>query len=376
MISIAIVTALTALVLIMPLRRAAKPVTDGFAHDAEVYRDQLAELECDETDGLISPEEAEYARGEIGRRLLAANAKTKRGADGKAQGARSWLMQIALFVLVPVIGVGLYMKEGMPELPDQPLEVRLANPGKNIGLLVVKMERHLAQNPEDGEGWKIVAPVYARTEQFDKAANAYRNAIRLLPPDADLYGSLGESLLAMANGQVTPDAQAAFQKSLELNRDNPRAEFYLALALAQAGRVGDARDAYEALLGKSPPDAPWVPLVQRAIAELNSPANPDAPRNPDAADMQAMQDMSPQDRQDFIRTMVTQLDERLTENPDNFEGWVRLIRSYMVLKDEAKAKDALQRALKQFPADKEQGKALVAQANQLGVTIEGVTHEP
>ncbi|MCO6186674.1 c-type cytochrome biogenesis protein CcmI [Rhizobium sp. L1K21] len=372
-IAIAVVTALVAVVLVLPLRRASKPVSDGFAYDAEVYKDQLAELERDQKDGLISSEQAEYARGEIGRRLLSASAKMKADVSESAKPARTnHILLVAVVLMVPVICLSLYLREGAPNLPDQPLEARLANPGDNIALLVVKMERHLAENPDDGQGWQILAPVYARLERYDDAVNAYRNAVRLLPPDAERYGGLGETLIAQAGGQVTKDAQAAFAKSLELQPNNPRAEFYLALAKAQSGNTQEARADYDALLKKSPADAPWVPLVKRAIAELDGmQKNPEAPGNPDAADVEAAQNLSAQDRQEMIKSMVASLDERLKENPDNFEGWTRLIRSYVVLKDEAKAKDALKRALAQFPPDKDQGKALIAQAKELGLTIEG-----
>lgn len=374
-ISIAVVTALVAAVLVLPLRLASKPVADGFAYDAEVYKDQLAELDRDEKGGLISAEQAEYARGEIGRRLLAASAKIKREEGEADRPKRKHLLtQIGVVLLLPVIGLCLYLMEGTPGLPDQPLDARLANPGNNIALLVAKMERHLAQQPDDGQGWQIIAPVYARAERYDDAVNAYRNAVRLLPPDAERYGSFGETLVAQANGKVTEEAQGAFSKAIELQPDNPRAEFYLALAKAQNGKTGEALQAYQALIDKSPADAPWVPLVKRAIAQINGTAeNPDAPGNPDAADIAAAQDMSAQDRQDMIRTMVASLDEKLKENPDNFEGWFRLVRSYVVLKDEAKAKDALKRALEQFPPDKDQGKALLAQAKELGLTIDGVS---
>ncbi len=373
-ISIAVVTGLTAVILILPLRRVRKPVTDGFAHDAEVYKDQLTELERDEAAGLISAEQAEYARGEIGRRLLAANAKVKKDrSGGKASRGGGRILQAALVLLVPLIAIGLYMKEGAPDVPDQPLEARLANPGNDIALLVAKMERHLAQTPDDGEGWQVIAPIYMRSQRFDDAANAYGNAVRLLPPDSDRYSAFGEAQVAAAKGQVTAEAEAAFSKSLEMNADNPRSAFYLAIGLAQKGEKDKAREAYNALIAKSPADAPWVPAVKQALAELDGvPQNMQAPGNPSAADIAAAEDMSAGDRQDMIRSMVAGLDEKLTENPDNFEGWIRLVRSYVVLKDEAKAKDALKRALVQFPPDKDQGKALLAQAKELGLMIDGV----
>ena len=77
--------------------------------------------------------------------------------------------------------------------------------------------------------------------------------------------------------------------------------------------------------------------------------------------------MSAGDRQQMIANMVAGLDEKLKADPNNFEGWMRLVRSYAMLKQADKASDALTRALKAFPADGEQGKQLVALATQLGI---------
>jgi cytochrome c-type biogenesis protein CcmH len=73
----------------------------------------------------------------------------------------------------------------------------------------------------------------------------------------------------------------------------------------------------------------------------------------------------------MIKGMVESLDAKLTENPDNFEGWLRLVRSYTVLNDKDRAADALKRGLAAFPANGEQGKELLALARELGLATEG-----
>lgn len=98
-----------------------------------------------------------------------------------------------------------------------------------------------------------------------------------------------------------------------------------------------------------------------------------APGNPDDADMKAAEGMSAADRQQMIATMVEGLDARLSANPDNFEGWMRLVRSYMVLGDPDKAKGALARGLKAFPASGAEGKALLEAARGLGISTEGLS---
>jgi cytochrome c-type biogenesis protein CcmH len=178
----------------------------------------------------------------------------------------------------------------------------------------------------------------------------------------------------MANrGQVTTEARAAFEESVRLKPDNPRAAFFLALGLAQDGRIDEARAAWKGIIAKSPADAPWIPLVQQHIASLDDEGqSSDAPGNPTAADIEAAGNMSKEERQEMVRSMVASLAEKLEANPDNFEGWMRLVRSYAMLKEQDKAQDALKKGLGAFPPDQDQGKALLSLAKQLGLSTDGV----
>ncbi|MEK1927775.1 MAG: c-type cytochrome biogenesis protein CcmI, partial [Rhizobium giardinii] len=104
---VAILTAAVAAVLLLPLLRAAAGAEVPQSHDVEVYRDQLEELMRDEKNGLISGEDAEFARAEVARRLLAATEAVK--AAGPAQPARrsNRLAQIAVVLVLPAIGLCL-----------------------------------------------------------------------------------------------------------------------------------------------------------------------------------------------------------------------------------------------------------------------------
>src|SRR5690606_36995137 len=111
----------------------------------------------------------------------------------------------------------LYLLLGNPGMPDQPLEARLANPGNNIALLVAKAERHLAQNPNDGAGWDLLAPIYFRSMRLGDAEMAYRNAIRILGTNPARLAGLGETLVAANDGIVTEDARLAFEEAAKLD---------------------------------------------------------------------------------------------------------------------------------------------------------------
>ena len=394
----ALLTVLVAVVLLSPLLRASARATRYDEGEAAVYRDQLRELERDKAEGLISAEDADYARAEIGRRLLAIAGREKAGEDGEAAAATSapvrrryTLSQAFILLCLPVIGLAGYMEIGSPGTPDAPLEARIADPGDDVELLVAKVERHLATNPADGNGWNVLAPVYFRIGRLPDAELAYRNAIRILGPDADRMNGLGETLVLRNDGVVTDDAQMAFQAALKLEPNNPRADFYLALALEQSGRRAEALTAFQNIAKASPPTAPWMPLVNQHIAAnsagvplVDQPApvtpegeaqaqNPAAPGNPTAEDVANAGAMSEADRGEMIRGMVASLDARLKEDPNNFEGWMRLVRSYAMLDDKEKAQAALMDGLKAFPAAGAEGQQLVAMARELGLDVEEVS---
>ncbi|WP_442163807.1 c-type cytochrome biogenesis protein CcmI [Rhizobium leguminosarum] len=385
---VAALTAALAVILLYPLLRGAKAADNIRAGEAAVYRDQLRELDRDLNGGLITPEEADYARAEIGRRLIAVSADEPAETPKPARHHR--FTEAFVLLVLPVLGLCLYLTTGRPDLPSQPLEARLENPGNDVAVLITKAERHLAEKPDDGKGWDVLAPIYFRTMRVNDAQVAYRNAIRLLGPSPVRLDGLAETLMAVSDGVVTEEARQVLEQSLTLEPDNPRARFYIALSMEQAGRPDEARQAFEALAKQSPADAPWLPLVNEHIAmnggaksgadpaapgaDPAAPgAGPAAPGNPTQQDVAAAETMSAGDRQQMIRGMVESLDAKLNEDPNNFEGWVRLVRSYAVLNDKDRAAGALKRGLAAFPPPGEQGRQLLALARELGIATEGAT---
>ncbi|PDS63311.1 c-type cytochrome biogenesis protein CcmI [Rhizobium anhuiense] len=374
---VAVLTAVVAVILLYPLLRGAKAAENIRAGEAAVYRDQLRELDRDLSGGLITPEEADYARAEIGRRLIAVSADEPVETPKPARHHR--FTEAFVLLVLPVLGLCLYLATGRPDLPSQPLEARLENPGNDVAVLITKAERHLAEKPDDGKGWDVLAPIYFRTMRVNDAQVAYRNAIRLLGPSPVRLDGLAETLMAVSDGVVTEEARQVLEQSLTLEPDNPRARFYIALSSEQAGRPDEARQAFEALAKQSPPDAPWLPLVNQHIAmnggapvAVNPGAGSAAPGNPTQQDVAAAETMNAGDRQQMIRGMVESLDAKLSEDPNNFEGWMRLVRSYAVLNDKDRAAGALKRGLAAFPPAGEQGRQLLALARELGIATEGM----
>jgi cytochrome c-type biogenesis protein CcmH len=370
----AVLTAIVTMALLLPLRRRGSVSTRG-DHDAEVYSDQLAELDRDLKSGLISAAEATNARAEIARRLIRVSSGPAEPRHAAASSGLTRAAQLLIILGVPAAALGFYAATGQPDIPHQPLASRQAPTDLrgDIATLVSQAERHLAADPEDGRGWDVLAPIYMRTGRLDDARTAYRNAVRLLGPSAARQAGLGETLVGLAGGVVTEEARIAFESARELAPADPRARFFLALAQAQAGRDDRARAEFQSLLEEAPEGAPWVPAVQEQLAALG--ADPGtiapfaqgapiavAPPTPPADAPIAMDDVQSGEQGAMIRDMVASLDSRLRESPDNVEGWVRLVRSYGVLGDSEAMESALQRGLEVFPETTAQGQTLVEAA--------------
>ena len=369
------IAVLAAILISVPLFRTDKAEPGSLANDAEVYRDQLNEVDRDQGSGLIGDEEARQARTEIARRLIAVSQDDVSGKPAGFGRTGALILVLFLCLLVPAGGTLLYNRMGSPEESDQPLAARMSSAEPDINILIAKTENHLAANPTDGKGWELLAPIYMRQMRAEDAANAYRNAIKYTGENALLYGALGETLAAAAQGQVTKDSRAAFDKALQLDPFDPRSRFYIALADAQGGQFDKALAEFNALAKDSPKDAPWQGVLQAQIEKINAAKdqNAKAPGNPDAAAVEAAAGLNDADRAQMIRTMVETLDARLKADPANFEGWMRLIRSYTVLGEPDQAADAVKRGLGAFPAASENGKAILALAKELGLSTQGAT---
>jgi cytochrome c-type biogenesis protein CcmH len=228
---------------------------------------------------------------------------------------------------------------GSPQLGDFPLasRSRTADANQPLDNLVAQVEAHLEKNPTDGRGWSVLAPVLARLGRYDEAIRAYRNSITYNGDGAERRSDLGEALLGLAGGVVTTEAKAEFERAIAINADDPKANYFLGLAAEQDGRNTDAASIWRTMLAKAPADAPWRPLVQAALLRVGGPAAPTLSNDTVAA----AKEMNETDRSAMIRGMVDRLATRLKQNGDDVEGWLRLVRAYMVMGERDKAVSAV-----------------------------------
>jgi cytochrome c-type biogenesis protein CcmH len=266
----ALMTGAAVFAVLWPLAFARAAAPAGAEADLAVYRDQLTEIERDRARNLIGVAEAEAARIEVSRRILAAAAAKPETGKKQSGVIRRRVIALVAMVAVPVVALGVYGWTGSPQLPDAPLAERVSkNPVQaDVMILVRRVEAHLEKNPEDGRGWEILAPVYLMTGRFDEAVKAQRNVQRLLGATPQREAGLGEALTAEAGGMVTPEAKEAFGRAVAGDSRNSKARFFLGFAAEQEGDRASALKHWRELASDSEPNDPWRNEALRRMQEL------------------------------------------------------------------------------------------------------------
>jgi cytochrome c-type biogenesis protein CcmH len=365
----ALLTFAAAMSVLVPLARSrsagAKAVSQR-ASDVAFYDAELAAIERDVERGLMSADDADAARAEAARRLIGGSAKP---AEAEALRRNRTLAALLTLALVFGGGLGLYLYIGSPALRDQPLTARRQAPPEQMDVMaaVAKIEAHLVANPMDGRGYDVVAPVYMQLGRYEEAARALARANRLLGATPEREAAQAEAHMMAGQGKMTPEARQAIARALALQPDFAQGRFYVGLAAEEDGDMALARDTWTKLLAAAPPGAPWADVVRGRLARLGAPA-PDAMIAPPSGEAAAaIASMPAPERLTAVRGMVDGLAARLEQDGRDAEGWLRLVRAYVVLNEGEKAAAALAAARRALAEDSGAMERLSALARQLGL---------
>lgn len=378
---VAVLAALVLLIMLWPLvKRRGGDVAPREAYDINVYKDQLLEIEADLERGLLSEDQGEAARTEIKRRMLACAENSEAVTQADPSGSNVLLISaVALFV--PVGAVLLYLGLGNPGEPDQPLAERkahsIAAPSEQdteILEATAKLAKHLEGNPDDLPGWRLLARTYLTQGRYADSVSAYANAYRLSSNDQEIVVNYAEAMTLASDALVTDQSHALFVKALALDATNPKARYYLGMYAVQHGDVRGAMQEWINLAAMSPPDAPWLQILDQQIGRAAKESGIDpttiepsaeakalalqirdeiaraqaeqagAPE-PTNEDVKAAMGMSEGDRNEMIRSMVQRLADRMKEDP-TMDGWLRLEKAYRVLGETVLADEAAANAAK------------------------------
>jgi cytochrome c-type biogenesis protein CcmH len=337
--------------------RGAARASAGPGDDASlaVHRRQLSEIDDLAERGLLADAELKGARAEAGRRLIAA---ADRQAPWPPANPKLRPLVLALAAAAPLLAIGLYGLVGGLGMADQPFLKRVAEwrrtdltqlePQKVAAVL----EQIAVQRPTDPEPLKNLALVRMMAGDAAGASQALRRAVILAPNRADLWAGLGETF--EGQGEIGTDARKAFGEALKRDPKNVSARYHLGLARIADGDVQGGLADWKALLADLPPDDPRRMGFGHQIAQVQADGGLRASAAPTGQPAQAAQGT---DVQDMIQGMVAGLATRLEANPDDPDGWVKLVRAYAVLGDAARRDAALAKAQARY---KDQPKVLAA----------------
>ena len=277
-------------------------------------------------------------------------------------------LAVAAVVLIAAIGFSSMGGRSAPANDSGP-----ANTTDPLPAAIASLEDRMRAQPDDGEGWKSLGAAYFAAQRFTDAAGAYARATRVLPARADIWSALGEAQ-TMAVNAVDPVAHKAFRKAVELDPKDARSRYFLAVEKDVRGDHKGAVEDWIALLRDAAPGAPWAQSVHDLIIKVAGQNRIDVKgRVPDVAAAPALADggdaaraaipgptsdqindaarLSPSDQNRMAQGMVDRLAQRLAAQPNDFDGWVRLMRARMVLGDPRAAGEALTGARRAFASD-------------------------
>lgn len=260
---------------------------------------------------------------------------------GNRKGRLLLLGAIALAMLG--IGGGTYLLVGRPHLAERAAQG--LNNVHEVNALVPFLIQRVRQEPNDPRAWLYLGQSYMSANDPRDAAKAFARVIALTGKgDAAMDAAYGEALVADNDGQVTPEAEAAFDDALAADPHSGPARFYLGLAKVSRHDREGAAQLWQSLLADVPASAPLHQILVDRLAMLTS-QGPGAAPNP--------------------RAMVDMLAARLKADPNDALGWIRLMRAYTVLDEPDKAKQALTDARKAFATNKDAQTAFTTAAKAL-----------
>lgn len=369
-IAVAALTLVALAFMIVPLVRKpsiddAAPVRSAF--DITVYKDQLKEIERDLERGVLSEDQALAARTEIERRMLAAAQENDTSVrDAKSEAPKtSFALLTAILIAVPAGAVAFYLYLGQPQLKDQPLAQRQMQGETEGGVdrkaevqqMLAQLAQRVKDNPKDIEAWLIQGQAFSMMNRFDDAVSAYQQVVGLTDRHPDALTALAEAMIMAQETIVKPAAKDLLKEIKAKDPSEPRAYFYLAMERQQQNDLAGAMDEYVALLKVTPSDAEWVEQIEQRmqglademevsvpVVEMLPPQGPppgeNAAQGLTAEQIEGAQEMSSEDQQSLVRSMVQRLADRLKDAPDDLAGWQRLAQAYEVLGEPEKLAEA------------------------------------
>lgn len=249
------------------------------ASNLAILRHQLAELEADRTGGTLSDDQYQQARTELERRVLDEAPRPAPAGVAAPRGVR-WTA-VVLGLALPSASVVLYLALGNLDALMRPTAGgdHTAAP-EQVEVMVARLAARLEQQPDNAEGWNMLARSYYVLQRYPEAAKAYAKLIQLVPDNADLLADYADTL-AMAQGRrIAGTPLEVVKRALKLDPNQWKA---LAMAGTEAFDRKDYRSAiayWEKVERVAPADSDFTKSIGESIAQARELAGIKAPAAP------------------------------------------------------------------------------------------------
>lgn len=389
-IEITLVSLLVASASLWPVfRRASKNVNPVQSEDdsaigveKRLYQQRLSELEADIARGALDENAAQEARAELGRSLIASAEQTTQSGPKRDFFAAPLLTVTVLLAIGAAYG--LYAKIGAPTLHNQLAQSTdlIGEEQVSVETAIERVEKQMQQTPNDVRGWQVLAPIYRRLGENEKAINAMRQILALAGPTVANQTELAELLLLVDGPANRAEAVTLLNAARQSAPDEIRPQFMLAIVAMQEERFEQASALWSALLARVGQDVEadeaWVSIAREGLTQARAqsgdaaqtfgaetPAEPET-LGPSQSDITNAGQMSADERQDMIKNMVESLDQRLQTEGGSVAEWQQLVRALNVLGQSERAAQALTMALENLTEETDR-QAMEIFATELGL---------
>ena len=339
---------------------------------------QLSEVEREFLDNHIDEDELKITKLEINKRVLREIRVNKDKVKKAFNSPRffDYMLILTIFPLLAVVSLVFYLKVGYYGYEDQPqkfIELKndtgvvthlnqqqaelllrpqsngsteglLKNENQQLKNLVDRLEIILIDRPLDLKGYNLFVDNSAKIGDYSKAHLAQNHIIEKIKQtvSADDYGKLAELMIGATNGYVSIEAEENIKKSLHLKPSDQRSRYYLGLLELQKNNFERGYTIWTEILKSSDTESPYVNLINQDIKRLQQIL--------DGKDQtkESLRESVDNETLDMIKNMVSTLRSRLETDGGPYEDWLRLIRSFLVLDQQEKAYESLEKAVKYF----------------------------
>jgi cytochrome c-type biogenesis protein CcmH len=311
-----------------------KPRGFGVSSDklnASIYRDQLLTLEKDLARGVISQHDFEITRDELQLRLLDDTENTDVVLTTNTGFLTAKRTAIAISLSVPVFAIGIYMMLGEPSAMALAPQQAKTSPvdDQQIRQMIDTLAAKLKANPDNPQGWAMLARSYKTVGQLQEAQQAYEKAGAFVNGNPDLLVDYAELLGIQAGNKLAGRPEKMIDEALKLNPEHPMGLMLAGVALYERSDFVGAVSRWDKLVNLLTPGSEDARQVQANIDEARSKAGLPVANQSNAlppVPAGAAAGMTP----DKINEMVDRLAAKLKANPSDLPGWARLARAYKV----------------------------------------------